>query len=248
MRAFAHNRICRSAFVTLVLALLLAATPALYAGAAEEDASWEQDIHAMLEAPSVSGEAVVILGEGQEDDLLAAQSGAIDTLEPLMEVSADSLDETELPDKRKVTVARVTSSELSTEGLLNALADDPHVIAAEPNYLVEQPEEPQADDELQVAASPEAESEDEPAEAAAGETSGSTVADLAPLQWGNSNNSTVRAVGLEGSANWSANVPNFGGTGSNMERPVTVAVFAPPCTSIVFISLTAFTTQALSPS
>lgn len=52
--------------------------------------------------------------------------------------------------------------------------------------------------------------------------------DLTPQQWSNSNDTNLiefRSTNLGSAAPHSVNVPNFGKTGSNMDRPVTVAVF-----------------------
>ena len=53
-----------------------------------------------------------------------------------------------------------------------------------------------------------------------------SVADLTPLQWSNSNATTVRTSAMNNqSPSHSANIPSFGATGSNMDREVRVAVF-----------------------
>ena len=146
-----------------------------------------------------------------------------------------------------VTLAVITSDSMSTEELLYALAENDRVVFAEPNYLTEttdeeaeplEAEDPSAEVAVEAEVPVEEEAPEQPADEAETYTVGansdqalvpaadSTVADLTPLQWSHTNNTTVRTSSMaDQDPSHSANVPNFGATGSNMDQEVRVAVF-----------------------
>ena len=110
----------------------------------------------------------------------------------------------------------VSSDTLSTEELLRRLTEDPDVVFAEPNYIFElNGRHPSGEAALAAAEDQAGVSTAQPETVLPG--------DLTCLQWGNwSTDQTARAPGM--TANPSINVPDFGPTGSNMDKPVTVAL------------------------
>ena len=121
----------------LVLTLLCVALP--YTAFADPD-SWVNEIDQMLAAGDyLEGEVLVGIVEPEKSDTLSAQaSSLLDRAEPLMETTLSSLNESEsaltAQGDKPMTVSFISSNEMTTEELLHALADDPRVVFAEPNY------------------------------------------------------------------------------------------------------------------
>ena len=199
--------------------------------------SWADDIEAMLAAaPYVEGEVIVgYYGHVDEpgfleDGILSTEPSSADELEALIEVDSSNCDLagqdglqssgalSVQATQDEIIIAVETSENLTTAEMMRKLADDPRVAFAEPNYLVA------AADNLVVGRSPSltASADGDPANASESDK----AADLTPLQWANSNDTSLRTVELDGADPASSvNVPAFGATGSNMDRKVTVAVF-----------------------
>ena len=202
--------------------------------------SWTDEIDDMLARGSyIEGEVLVGLVEVPGSKKLAAQpSEILSEAEPVMEASVDDAPNSEqaqiLPDDVPMTLSYVSSDELTTEQLLHQLADDPRVVFAEPNYCSDFVEAKTAVEGSDAEALPptsadetftaqdDTQEKDEPQLTLAADAK---LSDLTPLQWGNSNKTSTRVDELNGAdPAASINVPNFGATGSNMSRPVTVAV------------------------
>ena len=133
-----------TAFLAFLSALiLLALAPHVPAWATEAEGRWSDSIDEMIASGDyVEGEAIVALFCGESDALQAQAELPVDALEPLMEVSAEAAGVQEGPGlspqaQQGVTLSLVSSDTLSTEEILRSLADDPRVVFAEPNYLVE---------------------------------------------------------------------------------------------------------------
>ena len=128
----------------------------------------------------VEGEAIVALTDAEG---LTAQSDAPYEITPLMQVSPSSVSDAPAgalatQSEQTTTLSLVTSDILTTEELLQTLAEDPHVAFAEPNYLCE------------LSLTP-----------AAGGTDNdfALTSDLTPLQWGRRcHNARARYGGADG--------------------------------------------------
>lgn len=213
------------------LLLVLAFLPvAAYAGPVDGH-SWSDDIDSMISsAPYVEGEVIVGYYGDPDGSELAVQSCDADEGEELIQVESSNCEQVagvEAPETAALaaqaadgtTISVVTSDSLTTAEMLHQLADDPRVAFAEPNYRISTVD---AQGKRRVLTlTPAEEEEDDDTLAPNPE-----LADLTPLQWANSNETTLRTAELGGGAAASSiNVPGFGGTGHNMDRTVTVAVF-----------------------
>lgn len=121
-----------------------------------------------------------------------------------------------------IEICVVSSDTLSTEELLNRLADDPNVVFAEPNYTFELDSDFRTDEFTPAA-------KGNVKDMLKAQSDEGSTEDLTYMQWGNwSNDQTIRTEGM--TANPSINVPGFGavvddeGNSGNMDRPVTVAL------------------------
>lgn len=261
--------------VIMSLALVISTTPCPALARTESDAvpRWSDEIPELLSAGEyVEGEALVgIIGTSDETALSTQEGLPGDDVEAIMTVEGKDVLAGSVTDESgtittqseldSVTLSVVTSSSMSTEELLYALAQDDRVAFAEPNYLTTLTEDEalegddtdpagiEPDENAVAEATDEALADEGAADVVASDPTAPTdeqefvigsnsaddtllpqaevsVADLTPLQWSNSNATTVRTSAMNNqSPSHSANIPSFGATGSNMDREVRVAVF-----------------------
>ena len=200
----------------LVIGMVLPGPVSHAAETTAGSAVWSADIPALLQAGDyVEGQVVVgidcSISETAGSALAAVEDDA-GTAEELTAASGISIEIIEDPTK-------------TTEELLYLLAEDPRVVFAEPNYTVNR-----AGEEGQPVEDPEAdESAGDPIQFVPGDEQDPQVyeriADLTDLQWSSASSDQLG----DDRPDASAHVPDFGGTGSNMEgEPVIVAVIDQP--------------------
>lgn len=97
------------------------------------------EIAAMLdEGPYAPGEAIVVVDRSQ-----AVQTDPLDNATELMHANAKSFEEATgkaAQDRRGVVIEHVVCEGADTAELLAELANDPHVLSVEPNYVCEVPD------------------------------------------------------------------------------------------------------------
>ncbi len=238
----------RGLALVLCLLLIFSCVPAIPAGQAENQAFlWSDNISGLLTAaPYEEGTVIAGFQAASEQELSGFPEGI--SVTPLFEVSTESLlsegsfsallpSLTALAARQEtVLLAEVASSSLTTEQLLRTLAEDSRVLCAEPNYLsvplAERSEGELASyyeaafEKLSSAESEDSE-EDEPEAPVPSMTPHAQVVNMAPWQWGLTDESTYRDPSLEGKNPDSASLhilPNLTGTGSNMDRTIYAAV------------------------
>jgi len=139
--------------VAVVLAMSLVPLPAFAERAVAPSESWVDEIESMLAAGDYAeGEVIVGFQEVRSVFGLTPQPGEPYGAESLLEVDASVVDDeaagvstpagTIFPaqsaaDGGDVQISLIESDSLSTRELLYQLADDPHVVFAEPNYITE---------------------------------------------------------------------------------------------------------------
>lgn len=219
----------------LAFALALGLLPFFSAGeAAAAPESWADDIPDMLAAGSYAeGEVVVVMSGDAVEAVALETDGAADTVEPIMEIDAEAIESdrgdaaarSALGSASIGSISVVRSDTSSTEELLYALADDPTVISAEPNYTDIELTDLEADDEIDFdEAAPAAVANAEAASRAAqGSATPSAVPDLSRFQWAFAGGNTMKTPGS--SANASINAPLWNQAGGNMDgEDVIVAI------------------------
>lgn len=121
--------------IQLVL-MILASTSMLLVALALSPRAHADELEDLMSAGSyVEGEAIVAYSA---DEGLAAWSDAPYQITPLMQVSPasvgeDAADALTGQAEQSTALSLVTSDSLTTQELLQLLADDPHVVFAEPN-------------------------------------------------------------------------------------------------------------------
>lgn len=132
--------------LAIVLALSLAPMPAY---AADSQPSWADEIDTMLLAGNyVEGQVVVGIDPVADSafDLSKLLFGSLlGNRTELIEVAADSLQGANAGSPGTVIIAKIESDDMTTWDLLKALADEPAVVFAEPNYVAGLAEEDGAD-------------------------------------------------------------------------------------------------------
>lgn len=187
-----------AARIALALALTMGLAPTVPAFAAEPSSSWADDIPTMLASgPYAEGEAVACL-----DGAAAAPLSDEASAEAVMDLDAETASE---GTAGSLTVVR--SDSLSTEELLYALADDPSVLFAEPNYTGAQPSDEDGSATVAAAAS---------LASGGGGAAAAASKDMTAYQWGFGNDdSTLQTPGSSNAA--SANPPSWNEPDGNMD-------------------------------
>lgn len=187
-----------AARIALALALTMGLAPTVPAFAAEPSSSWADDIPTMLASgPYAEGEAVACL-----DGAAAAPLSDEASAEAVMDLDAETAS---AGTAGSLTVVR--SDSLSTEELLYALADDPSVLFAEPNYTGAQPADGDGSATAAAAAS---------LASGGGGAAAAASKDMTAYQWGFGNDdSTLQTPGSSNAA--SANPPSWNEPDGNMD-------------------------------
>ena len=229
-----HSHIRSNALVALLLAFLLLVTPAAFAQAAETDALEEQSVDIALASPALPDEAA-ILGEGQQAEQPASQAVTIDDPESHAAMPAGPIADPSQPEGSQ-PVAKAQAELLGAD---NETPTGQPTTPGNAKSAVESPEDQPsatnraelegAESTTQAGTLAQTSTANSLTQATPADTSNkapaTAIADLTPLQWGSSDETTAHAVGAEGTADSSLHIPGFGATGSNMDRPITVAVF-----------------------
>lgn len=140
-----RQKALHTASLLFISALLLFVLAPYKLARATQPGDWADSIAELIASSDyVEGEAIVALLGGEADALTAQAGLPVDSLEPLMGVSAEAAGVPADVDpgltaqaERGVTLTLVKSDTLTTEEILRALAGDPLVAFAEPNYTFE---------------------------------------------------------------------------------------------------------------
>lgn len=233
----------RTALAFLLALSLISWAPAIvHAGPSDDSGRWSDNIAAMLCAgPYAEGEAIVCATEGFDAQTALERVDALTKTEGVMDIAPAAL--TEATDGLAVPTATsrstqsgaifvVRSDTLSTAGLLGALARDPHVIFAEPNYTDICPNDDTGDAQLVNQLATFAEEAEDGAPSREGELvpmrAMAQANDLTSLQWAFDINDATLHAPSAWDTSASMNVPNWNdrnGQGGNMNgTEVIVAV------------------------
>ena len=235
-------RFRRKVAAALAVAVLvggIGGTPVARAEVVNEDksgemAAWAGEIPSLLEAGPYE-EGVVIVGIDPDVSVSEEKIGTPEVSEgseEIMEIAAEHVDaaveeqydtapedaasETAEEPSDTVRIEMIREEGMSTEELLYSLAEDPRVVFAEPNYIVEVTDTGSG-----------MESAIENVGDLSGVAEADEIADLTGLQWACTDEVAFSLKDQAGVS--SVHVPGFGATGSNMEGdPIIVAVIDTP--------------------
>lgn len=147
-----RNKLCAILLSFLLAFTMLPLLPSQQALAEEYSLSQAESAKIMLQEGHdyVPGEAIVIMDDSAPQNTMRALSNdLLSTAEPLMTVSKTALEEltpenagqsrvlSTMSTQADLAIKHITSTELSTDQLLEALAADTRVLIVQPNYLYE---------------------------------------------------------------------------------------------------------------
>lgn len=231
------------ACVMILLITMMPLTETAFADSAEggssEGGSWYDEIPQMLKAGKYR-EGVVFAGidlrkvdktedvseDAEEIMTVDASAAGAET------AGAAGLQSDDAAQEDCISITCIQKDGMTTEQILKELAEDGSVVFAEPDYIVENQEEDF--DEKMIEEIRTLTAGRKHTARVSGNSSDkislqddTSISDMTPLQWGNSDSASLHAEGFSGGV--SINVPNFGKEGSDMEGdPVVVAVIDYP--------------------